>query len=142
VVLYINKVNRIIEKEADSSSRVGPATVCFPVIALVRAHSSAFCMRFPHLTFHDLFEYLAGLQRSVAELQAYILWYDHIQYSDILSNTRSFELGLRGSIAQSNSEYVMLRKLGIPVWLELQSMENLQLDIAKEVKLRSMHVEM
>ncbi|KAJ6536050.1 hypothetical protein B0H19DRAFT_1270865 [Mycena capillaripes] len=141
VVHYIDLVEAIILKEADSSTRCGPSEVRPPVIALVRAHNSAFCMRFPHLTYRDLLEYMAGLQRSVAELQAYVLWHDRIQYGNIPASTRSFELGLRGSIAQNPTDYNALRKLGVPVWLELSQANMSLFDVTKRVELTAMRVE-
>jgi hypothetical protein len=141
VVHYIDLVAAIILEEADSSTRSGPAEVRPPVIALVRAHNSAFCMRFLHLTYRDLLEYMAGLQRSVAELQAYVLWHDRIQYGNIPASTRSFELGLRGSIAQNPTDYNALRKLGVPVWLELSQADMSLFDVRKRVELMAMRVE-
>jgi hypothetical protein len=141
VVRYIEDVNKIIQSEANPITRKGPAEVRPPVIALVRAHNSAFCMRFPHLTYRDLVEYVAGLQRSVAELQAYIMWYDRIQYGDIPASTRSFELGLQGTVAKSVAEYNTLRKLGVPVWLALPLFDADCLDGAKKVTPQPMRVE-
>ncbi|KAJ7718895.1 hypothetical protein B0H16DRAFT_1475252, partial [Mycena metata] len=71
VVDYIERVREIISRERVSP--IGTPNVKPPVIALVRAHNSAFCTRIPHLTYCDLLEYIAGLQRAVAELQAYIM---------------------------------------------------------------------
>ncbi|KAJ7464016.1 hypothetical protein FB451DRAFT_1403394 [Mycena latifolia] len=110
VVHYIDLVSHIIPDVARLFPAVRP-----PVIALVRAHNSAFSLRFPHLTYRDLLEYLAGLQRSVAELQAYTMWYDRAQFGDIQPSTRTFELGLRGSVALSLADYNRLRRLGVPV---------------------------
>lgn len=141
VVRYIELVKDIIQSEANPKTRKGPAEVRPPVIALVRAHSSVFCMRFPHLTYRDLVEYVAGLQRSVAELQAYIMWYDRIQYGDVPASTRSFELGLRGTVAQSVTDYNTLRKLGVPVWLALPSSNVALLDAAKRVTPQLISVE-
>ncbi|KAJ6617829.1 hypothetical protein B0H10DRAFT_1948014 [Mycena sp. CBHHK59/15] len=141
VIFYINQVDEIIRTEANSSSRLGAAEVRPPVIALVRAHNSAFCMRFPHLTYRDLLEYLAGLQRSVGELQGYSMWYDRIHYGDIPTSNRSFEMGLRGSIAESSADYDMLRKLGAPVWLELPLSHAHVLDPKKEVHLTRLSIE-
>lgn len=137
VVHYIEAVNGII-LEGNSTA---PPEVQPPVISLVRAHNSAFSMRFPHLTYRDLLEYLAGLQRSVAELQAYSLWYDRIQYGDIPASHRSFELGLRGSVARTHAEYISLRRLGVPVWLELVSTEGMTLDTVKQVQLTTLRIE-
>ncbi|KAJ6514802.1 hypothetical protein C8R47DRAFT_492883 [Mycena vitilis] len=140
VVEYIHMVRDIIHKEADPHLRIGLPEVRPPVIALVRSHNSAFCMRFPHLTYRDLLEYTRGLQRSVAELQAYVMWYDRMHYADLPTSNRSFELGLRGSIAGSRTEYNTLRKLGAPVWLELSVPDN-TLDAHKRVDPTAMHVE-
>ncbi|KAF8144562.1 hypothetical protein K438DRAFT_2029131 [Mycena galopus ATCC 62051] len=141
VVYYIDLVNDIIRKEADPSSRVGPPEVRPPVVALVRAHNSAFCMRFAYLTFRDVLEYVAGLQRSVAELQAYSMWYDRLQYGDIPSSNRSFELGLRGSIVRTLEEYNNLKRLGVPVWLEMLSPNGSTFDARKETKAMWLQIE-
>jgi hypothetical protein len=98
-------------------------------------------MQFPHLTYRDLVEYVAGLQHSVAELQAHTMWYDRIQYRDIPASTRSFELGLRGTVAKSITEYNTLRKLGVPVWLALPLFDADCLDGAKKVTPQPMRVE-
>ncbi|KAJ7460237.1 hypothetical protein FB451DRAFT_1500592 [Mycena latifolia] len=136
VVHYIDLVSHIIP----DVSRLFPA-VRPPVIALVRAHNSAFSLRFPHLTYRDLLEYLAGLQRSVAELQAYAMWYDRAQFGDIQPSTRTFELGLRGSVALSLADYNRLRRLGVPVWLEVASSDLVTPDRRKEVKRSPLHIE-
>ncbi|KAF7345497.1 hypothetical protein MVEN_01568200 [Mycena venus] len=141
VVYYIDLVSKIIGLEANPSTRVGTPETRPPVIALVRAHNSAFCTRLPHLTYRDLLEYIAGLQRAAAELQAYSLWHDRMQYSDLASTTRSFELGLRGSIARTPEEYRLLLRLGAPVWLEIPLSSTNGLDAAKETKLATMRVE-
>ncbi|KAJ6531692.1 hypothetical protein B0H10DRAFT_1973265 [Mycena sp. CBHHK59/15] len=61
------------------------------------------------------------------------MWYDRIHYGDIPTSNRSFEMGLRGSIAESSAGYDMLRKLGAPVWLELPLSHAHVLDPKKEV---------
>ncbi|KAF7335892.1 hypothetical protein MSAN_02326200 [Mycena sanguinolenta] len=141
VVHYIDLVNDIIRREADPSSRVGSEETRPPVIALVRAHNSAFCTRFAYLTFRDLLEYIAGLQRSVAELQAYSMWHDRMHYGDLPSSNRSFELGLRGSIAHTPEEYNDLKRLGVPVWLEIPSADGYGLDAGKETKVIQLQIE-
>ncbi|KAJ6465462.1 hypothetical protein C8R45DRAFT_939653 [Mycena sanguinolenta] len=141
VVHYIESAGRIIRNEADPSLRVGSPEARPPVIALVRAHNSAFCMRFAYLTLRDLAEYIAGLQRSVAELQAYTMWYDHMHYSDLPSSNRSFELGLRGSIARTVEEYNLLRRLGAPVWLEIEESQESLLDPKKKTRVTLLRVE-
>ncbi|KAJ6503624.1 hypothetical protein C8R45DRAFT_1185359 [Mycena sanguinolenta] len=141
VAHYIEHVNDIIRKEADPSSRLGSPETRPPVIALVRAHNTAFCTRFAYLTFRDLLEYIAGLQRSVAELQAYSMWYDRMHYGDLPLSNRTFELGLRGSIAQTPKEYNDLKRLGVPVWLEIASADGYVLDAGKETKMTPLHIE-
>ncbi|KAJ6624021.1 hypothetical protein B0H10DRAFT_1943513 [Mycena sp. CBHHK59/15] len=143
VIFYIDQVDTIIVKLSKDSPAFWSnySHVQLPVIALVYAHNSAFCMRFPHLTYRDLLEYLAGLQRAVSELQAFIMWYDRIQYADIPSNSCGFELGLRGSIANTCEEYNLLRRLGVPVWLQLATSDLLVPDPQKETTCLSLHVE-
>ncbi|KAJ6464470.1 hypothetical protein C8R45DRAFT_1174608 [Mycena sanguinolenta] len=141
VVHYIESAGRIIRNGADPSLRVGSPEARPPVIALVRAHNSAFCMRFAYLTPRDLAEYIAGLQRSVAELQAYTMWYDRMHYSDLPSSNRSFELGLRGSIARTVEEYNLLRKLGAPVWLEIEESQESLFDPKKKTRVTLLRVE-
>ncbi|KAJ7143486.1 hypothetical protein C8R43DRAFT_1130571 [Mycena crocata] len=141
VVYYIEQVKRIIQEENDASTQKGAANVRPPVIALVRAHNAAFSMRFPHLTYRDLLEYLAGLQRSVAELQAYTMWYDRIQYGDVAASTRSFELGLRGSVATSLADYNYLHRLGVPVWMEVPFSETIASQTLKETEVKLLRVE-
>ncbi|KAJ7144540.1 hypothetical protein C8R44DRAFT_725466 [Mycena epipterygia] len=125
VVWYIDTVQAIIkadESEASGMSRY--PGVRPPVIAMVRAHNAAFSLRFPHLTYRDLLEYLAGLQRAIAELQAYIMWHDRMEYAELRTGGANSGTGLRGSIAMTQKNYNSLRMLGVPVWLELQEAEN------------------
>ncbi|KAJ6629428.1 hypothetical protein B0H10DRAFT_1939816 [Mycena sp. CBHHK59/15] len=80
------------------------------------------------------------LPRVVSELQAFIMRYDRIQYANIPSNSRGFELGLRGSIANTREEYNLLRRLGVPVWLQLATSDLLVPDPQKETTCLSLHV--
>ncbi|KAJ6600654.1 hypothetical protein B0H10DRAFT_1958776 [Mycena sp. CBHHK59/15] len=69
------------------------------------------------------------------------MWYDRIQYADIPSNSRGFKLGLRGSIANTREEYNLLQRLGVPVWLQLATLDLLVPDPQKETTCLSLHVE-
>ncbi|KAK7031884.1 hypothetical protein R3P38DRAFT_3313818 [Favolaschia claudopus] len=140
VVVYICQVETLIASQESSrlSESVG---VTPPVIAMVRAHNASFCMRSPHLTYRDLLEYIAGLQQSVAELQAYILWCDQMLYAELPTTVRNSETGLRGSIAVSEADYLVLRNLGVPVWLELGSENLLRVEGSKQVLLQRVSVE-
>ncbi|KAJ7820523.1 hypothetical protein B0H14DRAFT_2599912 [Mycena olivaceomarginata] len=113
-----------------------------PVIAMVRAHNACFSMRIPHLTYRDILEYLAGLQRAIAELQAYIMWYDRMQYQDLATPlVPGGKRGLRGSIALWLEDYEYLRAMGVPVWLELDQSWLGHLDFLKECSMESVNIE-
>ncbi|KAJ6576000.1 hypothetical protein DFH09DRAFT_1311452 [Mycena vulgaris] len=50
-------------------------------------------------------------------------------------------MGLRGSVAQFTEDYNKLRRLGVPVWLELTHLEGVALDPTKKVQLSPLRIE-
>ncbi|KAJ7655714.1 hypothetical protein DFH06DRAFT_1200834 [Mycena polygramma] len=142
VVWYIEKVQALIlTEEAEGGGIHRRFEARPPVIAMVRAHNACFSMRFPHLTYRDLLEYLAGLQRAIAELQAYIMWYDRMYYADFpTASQNGMNTGLRGSIATDTRTYASLRSLGAPVWLEVEG-SLVGLDPAKESQMTDLLIE-
>ncbi|KAJ7479010.1 hypothetical protein FB451DRAFT_1172133 [Mycena latifolia] len=133
VVWYIDRIGAIVAAEDAQKDGIHERLgVKPPVIAMVRAHNACFSTRFPHLTYRDLLEYLAGLQLAIGELQAYLLWYERIQYESLPTTLPTCDSGLRGSIANTSIEYDRLRLLGVPVWWELPTSQVVHLDPAKE----------
>jgi hypothetical protein len=141
VVEFIDRIQLLIatQEATGELDRLGARP---PVIAMVRAHNACFSMRIPHLTYRDILEYLAGLQRAIAELQAYIMWYDRMQYQDLATPlVPGGKRGLRGSIALRLEDYEYLRAMGVPVWLELDQSWLGHLDVLKECSMESVNIE-
>ncbi|KAJ7710178.1 hypothetical protein B0H16DRAFT_1480746 [Mycena metata] len=88
----------------------------------------------------DVVDYIE--QHAMAELQAYLMWYDHIHFGALPRSTCSFELGLRGSIACSHADYIIPTKLGVPAWFEVPTADCGNLDAGKRTALTGLRIEL
>ncbi|KAJ7776601.1 hypothetical protein DFH07DRAFT_766796 [Mycena maculata] len=133
VVWYIDRLRSLIAaEEAKVDSIHEDLGIKPPVIAMVRSHNACFSLRFPHLTYRDVVEYFAALQRSLAELQAYIMWHDRMEYAELPTVFSGSETGLRGAIVATLADYTHLRRLGAPVWWEFGMSDAPNLDGTKQ----------
>lgn len=80
-----------------------------PLRAVERAYSSALGLRVNFSTLYDIKQYLACLQRSVAELQGFLLWRrDEYAWASDTITLGSNPNHCRGAVATTGSEYRFL----------------------------------
>ena len=99
-------------KELQSTS---PGPYNAPTIAIGRAEDTLFVITHNIMSYRDAVEYTRGLQRFVAEIQAFLVWGNRI-LGRSLQEAPTTRQCFRGAYITSSTDFKYLSSLGVPVF--------------------------
>ncbi|KAI9569286.1 hypothetical protein HD554DRAFT_599694 [Boletus coccyginus] len=86
-----------------------------PTIAIGRAEDTIFIITHNIMSYRDAVEYTRGLQRFVAEIQAFIIWGNNILGRSLMDH-QPVRQCFRGAYVTSSTDFEYLSSFGVPVF--------------------------
>jgi len=99
----------------DELKTTHPGSYKVPTIAIGRAEDTLFIITHNIMSFRDAVEYTRGLQRFVAEIQAFLIWGNNILGRSLKDN-EPLRQCFRGAYVTSSTDFEYLSSCGVPVF--------------------------
>ncbi|KAF8549213.1 hypothetical protein OG21DRAFT_623982 [Imleria badia] len=99
----------------DELQSANPGPYKAPTIAVGRAEDTLFIITHNSMSYRDAVEYARGLQRFVAEIQAFLIWGNKILGHSLKDNEPARQC-FRGAYVTSSTDFKYLSSCGVPVF--------------------------